>query len=235
MSDPQSRNEAILQNILGEENELDEPQSRNEAILQAILNGTDYEDEPQSRIEELLIAIKEGGGSGGSDHTIEDALIQNTPMDEYYNDRVTEVVGEYKFAKCKIKKLYLPNVTKTVGNYNFQGGDESLLEELYLPNIVTSGWNSYLNNPNLRIADIGKTFGGGKITGCPNLEILIIRDANLKAVGNNWLTGTPLASDGTGGYVYVPQNLLDAYQNSEAWQTYANVLEFRPIEGSEYE
>lgn len=169
------------------------------------------------------------------DHTFEDALIQNTELNEYYNDRVTSVFGDYRFQKTNFKIIRLPNVTSTVGNYNFHGGDVSLLEELYLPSIVTSGWNSYLNNPNLRIADIGKTFGGGKITGCPNLEILIIRDTSMKAVGNNWLTGSKLASDGTGGYVYVPQALLSQYQASTAWQNYANVLEFRPIEGSEYE
>lgn len=169
------------------------------------------------------------------DHTIEDALIQNTAMDEYYNDRVTSVFGEYRFQKTNFKIIRLPNVTSTVGNYNFHGGGVSLLEELYLPKIVTSGWNSYLNNPNLRIADIGKTFGGGKITGCPNLEILIIRDTNMKAVGNTWLTGSKLASDGTGGYVYVPQALLSQYQASQSWADYANVLEFRSIEGSIYE
>ena len=35
---PQSRNEAILQNILGEENELFPPESRIEELLQAILD-----------------------------------------------------------------------------------------------------------------------------------------------------------------------------------------------------
>ena len=35
---PQSRNEAILQNILGEENELLPPESRIEELLQDILN-----------------------------------------------------------------------------------------------------------------------------------------------------------------------------------------------------
>jgi hypothetical protein len=57
---PQSRNEAILQNILGANNVLEAPQSRNEAILQAILNGTSYTEEPQSRIEELLLCILNG-------------------------------------------------------------------------------------------------------------------------------------------------------------------------------
>lgn len=37
MNDPQSRNEAILQNILGADNELLEPQSRIEELLQDIL------------------------------------------------------------------------------------------------------------------------------------------------------------------------------------------------------
>ena len=57
---PQSRNEAILQNILGADNVLVDPQSRIEAILQAILYGTAYTDEPQSRMEELLLCILNG-------------------------------------------------------------------------------------------------------------------------------------------------------------------------------
>ena len=60
---PQSRNEAILQNILGAENELPDPQSNIEKLLQAIL----YEDEtivdfePASRAELLLYAILTNG------------------------------------------------------------------------------------------------------------------------------------------------------------------------------
>lgn len=48
---------------------MSEPQSRNEAILQATIDGTEYTDPPQSRIEDLLLqlkeAIEEGGGGGG--------------------------------------------------------------------------------------------------------------------------------------------------------------------------
>lgn len=62
---PQSRNEALLQNLLGAENEIGDPQSRIEAILTAMLNGTavgdPYTDPPQSRNEELLMAIKTDG------------------------------------------------------------------------------------------------------------------------------------------------------------------------------
>lgn len=36
---------------------MSDPQSRNEAILQSIINGTEYTDPPQSRIEDLLIQL----------------------------------------------------------------------------------------------------------------------------------------------------------------------------------
>lgn len=52
-----SRNVAILENILGAENELDDPQSTTEEILQAILYQETYEKDATSRIEEILIAI----------------------------------------------------------------------------------------------------------------------------------------------------------------------------------
>lgn len=58
---PMSRNEAILQNILGANNVLVDPQSRIEAILQAILYDEAYDEEAMSRMEELLLAIKNNG------------------------------------------------------------------------------------------------------------------------------------------------------------------------------
>lgn len=52
-----SRNCAILENILGADNILDDPQSSTEEILQAILNEETYDKDPTSRNEEILIAI----------------------------------------------------------------------------------------------------------------------------------------------------------------------------------
>lgn len=59
---PQSRNEAILQNILGADNVLEPPQSRTEAALTAILNGEEYTGEAKSRVEMLLKEISQQGG-----------------------------------------------------------------------------------------------------------------------------------------------------------------------------
>lgn len=66
----ESRNEAILENILGADNVLGDPLSRNEKWLQKIL-GIEVETEPiQSRIEDLLRQIYEQGIHGPTEPII---------------------------------------------------------------------------------------------------------------------------------------------------------------------
>lgn len=60
----QSRNEAILQSILGEDVELQEPRSRIEKLLLRLLGEDVIPEAPQSRIEELLTEIIDRGGIG---------------------------------------------------------------------------------------------------------------------------------------------------------------------------
>lgn len=72
---PLSRAEAILENILGAENELQDPLSNVEEILLSILNDTPYTKEPETLIEEMLLAIKEG-----------------TEMDAIAKNRVEEIL-----------------------------------------------------------------------------------------------------------------------------------------------
>lgn len=59
-----SRNEDLLENILGGSNEYGEPQSRNEAILQNILGEQNELQPPVSRIETLLLQLKDAMPSG---------------------------------------------------------------------------------------------------------------------------------------------------------------------------
>lgn len=75
-SDPQSRNEAIIQNILGASNVLEDPQSRVETILQAILNNSSYTAEAKSRIEEILIAILNGQSYNKTTYSRNEAILK---------------------------------------------------------------------------------------------------------------------------------------------------------------
>lgn len=239
---PITREERYLSAIAGEEDLPKDmmPNTREEQYLSAIAGETELPKGtvPITRIEKYLQKILDNGGGGGSNHTIEDAFIQSTPMDEYINDRVTTIGMTNRndvFGSCQIKKVSLPNVTQCPASYAFNGRNVSTIEELYLPNLQSCGYGFAESNPNLRIIDFGKAFAGSKCRNCPNLEVLVVRDTSLKNVGSEWLTGcTKLLPDGSGGIVYVPQNLLAQYQASDAWQTYANV-EFRAIEGSIYE
>ncbi len=169
------------------------------------------------------------------DHTIEDALIQHgydDVIEEYYNDRVTDI-RDYAFLRTKIKKITIPNAT-WARRYSFDGENVSLLEEIYLPKVSSLGNLPFQNNPNLRVLEVA-AFATTSIRGCPNLTTLIFTNTARVFEPGSALSGNPFAPDGGGGYIYVPSDLLSQYQSSQAWQDYANVLEFRAIEGSIYE
>ena len=63
---PQSRNEAIIEDIITGTQYTDPPQSENEEILVSILNGTPYSKAPQSRMADLLLQLKDFIGEGGN-------------------------------------------------------------------------------------------------------------------------------------------------------------------------
>lgn len=76
------------------------------------------------------------------------------------------------------------------------------------------------------------------LNGCNALTVLILRKETVCTLANvNAFTGTPFASNGTGGTVYVPQALISEYQQATNWSTlYAGgKCYFAAIEGSEYE
>jgi hypothetical protein len=142
------------------------------------------------------------------------------------------------FTETNFKKIILPNVEFISGAYMFDGNNKSALEEVHLPKWLGSGGGyAFMDgNPNLRLVDLGMA-NPVYMRNCPNLKTLIIRKTTVPVLGghNAW-SGTPFSpDDGTGGYVYVPQSLISAYQSNAGWQQHMNVLEFRPIEGSEYE
>lgn len=170
-----------------------------------------------------------------TNHEIEDALIDNSlDIDTYFNDRITNVKS-YMFYDSKIRVINLPNLL-TGGLYVFSGNNNSLVEEIYVPRQTSVGHNEFTNNPNLRVVDVGKQYNTGKIANCPLLTTVIFRMSSVYAPPSaNAFNGTPFAPNGTGGYIYVPQALLTQYQSDTRWQTNAHVIEFRPIEGSEYE
>lgn len=169
------------------------------------------------------------------DHDFEDALLTGAELELYENDRIT-TVSNYAFCASKARVIRLPNVTNILaGAFNSVGGNKK--QEIYLPNLTTAGGSCFVRNAGLKVADVGKIpFVNAQFNQCSVFDTLILRrTVSLVEPNATAFSQCPFATDGTGGYVYVPESMLSRYQNSQAWQNYANVIEFRTIEGSEYE
>jgi len=79
---------------------------------------------------------------------------------------------------------------------------------------------------------------GSSLNGASSLNVLIIRDSSVMALGNtNVFTNTPFASGKSGGTLYVPNSMISSYQTASNWSTllgYAN-NSIQKIEGSIYD
>lgn len=89
--------------------------------------------------------------------------------------------------------------------------------------------NGFASGAGLQQVDLpvcGAINGNEHFKNNSGLTILVLRKTSVCTLGNiNSFTGTPFASDGTGGTLYVPNSLLSSYQSASNWTTilgYAN-------------
>ena len=95
---------------------------------------------------------------------------------------------------------------------------------------------------NLEFGDFGPDFwyiGVYFATNAANLKTMVLRrqDGIVDFANAQGLNGTPFATDGTGGTVYVPAALIPEYQAATNWSVLyaAGTCNFVAIEGSAYE
>ena len=72
----------------------DDPQTRVEAILQNILGKNNILQPPQTRVEELLLAILEQGGGGGTEPVVKYKGVTTTPISDGSTTNPVEINGE---------------------------------------------------------------------------------------------------------------------------------------------
>lgn len=101
--------------------------------------------------------------------------------------------------------------------------------------------NNLRGNSSLEIADVGQAteLTSNCLYGGSSLKKLILRKADaICTLGSmSALAGTPFASGGSGGTVYVPSALISSYQVATNWSTLYNAgtCTFVALEGSQYE
>lgn len=83
------------------------------------------------------------------------------------------------------------------------------------------GGSTFSDCPNLEYVDLGTQLRGSDIfKNCAKLKIIVCRAADHRALGNmGAVAGTPFASDGSGGTLYVRASLISTYQSATNWST----------------
>ena len=106
---PESREEAIMQNILGASNVLEPSESNIEEILKSILYNTPYTKEAEFEIEKILLAIKNNGTYDGEcesrDMKILFAILKGLDYTKEAESRIEELFIEWLHQRSSIKVL----------------------------------------------------------------------------------------------------------------------------------
>lgn len=207
-----------------------------------------------------IAGIEIGGGGGGL--SIADIIEENLPTSIDYTGQaipayrfygwntLTEVeftttktqkdisCGSYAFSNCKaLKKISFPT-SKKVDTYVFVGC--SALEDVDMPALEEYSMYMFRDCTALKKIDLPAItkINNAAFSGCKNLTTLVLRSNSLLSIGStNVFQNTPFYTGGTGGTVYVPQALVEQYQQATNWSVLyaAGTCNFVAIEGSEYE
>ena len=163
------------------------------------------------------------GGGGGSNETVANALT-SIPMNAFTNAALSE-------------KINFMNAV-SIGDRAFKG--VTGLKTVVFPAVSTAGAFIFSDSSSLNCVDFGPSFPRIKqyyFSGQYRMTILILRSASVVPLDNNGFSYTAFASGQAGGTLYVPQALIESYQNATNWSAilaYAN-NQILPIEGSIYE
>lgn len=170
-------------------------------------------------INEVVVNVTSGGISA-------DDIADGTALTGAIILETATTIKEYAFRQFSgITSIHAKNLD-TIGQYIATNGLQTFVSEKYTTggayNIFSGVGNS------LQAVDFNHAaFSNGTFTGCSNFTILVLRrtGAITACNGLNAFNNTPFASGGTGGTVYVPDDLITSYQAAANWSTilgYAN-------------
>lgn len=119
-----------------------------------------------------------------------------------YNIPLLEEVGTESFRQTKIAYAIFPRLL-TCGSGSFRESTSLLGCDFSSSDIGSAGSNSIAQN---------SFYGDSSLS-----KIVIRRNAVMNLSNLNAFTGTPFASDGSGGTLYVPNDLISSYQAHTNW------------------
>lgn len=155
-----------------------------------------------------------------------------------YFPEVTTLTDDRLFQDCTaLLSIFLPKMASAIMNYTFSGCTH--LETAVFPHGRGVNTLGFVGCSALEKVDLG---GAGNIASeafkNTKLTILVLRATTARTLSNiNAFTGTPFASGGAGGTLYVPSALISTYEAATNWSTILgySTNQILPIEGSIYE
>lgn len=204
---------------------------------------------PQGFVD-AIDAIETGGGYDV------DSFVSNPPVYPDGNVITLEATSIRQYAFAYIEngnkfKVFGPNVTYINQNAFRQC---RMLEEAHFPALTSFHATNYIftmptsGTRSLTLVDWGKcNISGHWVDYCANLKTIILRKTTIATLGNvsQAFAGTPFASGGSGGSIYIPKVLFDHlgdgsssdYKAATNWSTVDGygTITWAKIEGSQYE
>lgn len=182
-------------------------------------NGTTTEDVTNYASAEITVNVSGGGFSANE-------IAERKISGSITIDVDTGNIGMYAFYSCP----QIASVTIKSCNIVYASAFESCTGVTVVDYVPQ---NNFLSRNNT-------------LKGCSSLNTLILRKTSISAMSNiNTLAGTPFASGGTGGTIYIPKSLYDHlgdgtssdYKAATNWSTYEGygTITWAKIEGSIYE
>lgn len=157
---------------------------------------------------------------------------------ELFDMPSAEVIGARSFRDCTaLESISLP-LLETMGQASFDGC--TALKNVNFPVLTAVSTSGFTDCSSLEMIDLPAvtSINSHGFRNCTSLETIILRSSALATLVNiAAFGGTPFASGGTGGTVYVPSALISEYQAATNWANLyaAGTCNFVAIEGSEYE
>ena len=169
----------------------------------------------------LMGAIKTGGGGWSVDDIVDKSISGDITINTSTPPWTSIFNGYTRITSVTIKNATLLYASAFEGCTNLKTVDYS--------------------QPGIGLFNRGNIFKN-----CTKLDTLVLRSTTLgRMVYNNGLSGTPFASGGTGGTIYIPKVLYDElgtgsandYKAATNWSTIDGygTITWAQIEGSEYE
>lgn len=192
-------------------------------------------------LEQMLTYSLTSYSSDISGQLIENAFYKINNLVSVSFPNITQLNNQCFYESRQLASVNLPKVTSMYGNNHFRGCDS--LQTIALPALVsTSATGGSFFWAGTKTADLGQAhvngIGNNFFYNCPLTTLILRYTGGVCPLGSTGaFNGTPFASNGAGGTLYVPSALISSYQSATNWSTilgYAN-NQILPIEGSQYE